>query len=106
MSAEQFQYRADLERFVRPISPAPPDVPTAAPPQRRAGPPAIVLPLRENEAAGSHGLAALGTGGDVGQYDVDSVVRHESGGLAHESERSDRSWWRRRRSRSTALGES
>ncbi|MFB7510687.1 hypothetical protein ACFC0P_46240, partial [Streptomyces broussonetiae] len=37
-------------------------------------------------------------------YDVDSVVRYESGGFAHESERSDRSGWRRRCSRSTALG--
>ncbi|RZU34729.1 hypothetical protein EV284_4329 [Streptomyces sp. BK022] len=65
MSAEQFRYWADLEGIVRPVRPAPPDVPTAAPPQRPAGPPAIVLPLRENEAAGPHGLAALGTGSDI-----------------------------------------
>jgi hypothetical protein len=37
-------------------------------------------------------------------YDVDSVVRYESVGFAQESERSDRGWWRHRRSWNTALG--
>jgi hypothetical protein len=55
-----------FQRFVRPVGPAPPDMPTGTPPYRPAGPPVIVLPLREDEAAGLHGPAALGTGRGVG----------------------------------------
>lgn len=63
MSAEQLGHRAGLQRLLRMVGPAPPDMPTGTPPQRPAGPPTIVLPIDEDEAAELHGLAALGTVG-------------------------------------------
>lgn len=61
MSAEQFRHGADLQGLVRPICPAPPDVPAGTPPQRSAGPP-TVLALGEHESTRPHRLAALRTG--------------------------------------------
>ncbi len=65
MSAEELRHGAGLQRLIRPVGPVPPDMPTATPPQRPAGPPAIVLPPGEDEATRLHGLAALGTGRGV-----------------------------------------
>lgn len=68
MSETQLREGADLQRLIRPVGPAPVDMPTGTPPQRLAGSPAIVLPLAEDEAAEPHGLAARGTGGGFGGH--------------------------------------
>ncbi|WP_425444708.1 tyrosine-type recombinase/integrase [Streptomyces phaeoluteigriseus] len=60
MSETQLEEGANLQRLIRPVGPAPPDMPTGTPPQRPTSPPGILLPLGEDEAAGLHGLAALG----------------------------------------------
>jgi hypothetical protein len=65
VSAEQLWHWAGIQSLIRPVGPAPPDMPTCTPPQRSAGPAAVVLPPGQYEATGLHGLAAVRTGRGV-----------------------------------------
>lgn len=75
--SEQLWRWADIQSLIRPVGPAPPDMPTGTPPQRSAGPPAVVLPPRQCEATGLHGLATARTGQGVVAH-----TAHPSGATA------------------------
>ena len=69
MSLKQLRDRAGLQRFIRPVRPPPPGVPTGAPPQHPASSPAVIVSHGQHEPTRPQGLAAFGAGRSfVGHY--------------------------------------